>query len=96
MVDLSPVRTICLLSEAGILSGYHFFYAITATSKSCSDLNSVLIIRAYGIMISSFVTFSQTFPFLTMENQNMIERILITFGFSLIINPFKKFKATML
>ena len=54
MVDLSPVRTICLLSEAGILSGYHFFHAITAISKSCSDLNSVLIIRAYGIMISSF------------------------------------------
>ena len=49
IVDFSPVRTMYLLSEDGMWSGDHFCHAIIDSSKSSLDLNSVFIIRAWGI-----------------------------------------------
>jgi len=50
IVDFSPVvRTMYLLSEVGMLSGDNFCHAIIDNFRSSLDLNSVFIIRAWGI-----------------------------------------------
>ena len=79
-------------SEAGILSGYHYFRLIAATSKSCSDLNSEIIIRAYGI-VEHLLLKHFAIPTVSNKGKSKYDRKDIhNAWFSLVINPFNYFK----